>query len=85
MTKLEREQGRAIRAKCLDCSGGMRAEVRDCRMKDCPLWLFRGAGAGTDGGAADIVALKGARTAADQCVELVGQVEINEILREVRM
>lgn len=31
----------AIRKKCLDCSGGMRNEVRDCRIKDCPLYKYR--------------------------------------------
>lgn len=29
---------RAIRAKCLDCCGGMRNEVRDCKLQHCPLW-----------------------------------------------
>lgn len=32
---------RSIRAKCLDCCGGNRAEVRRCRIEDCPLWQFR--------------------------------------------
>ena len=32
---------KAIRNKCLDCSGGMRNEVRLCAMKSCPLWPFR--------------------------------------------
>ena len=32
---------RAIRIKCLDCSGGDRKSVIDCPMKNCPLWLFR--------------------------------------------
>lgn len=31
----------AIRAKCLDCSGGMRKEVTGCKLKDCPLWPYR--------------------------------------------
>ena len=31
----------AIRAKCLDCSGGNRAEVADCLVRSCPLWPFR--------------------------------------------
>lgn len=31
----------AIRAKCLDCSGECRAEVRRCPIAECPLWLFR--------------------------------------------
>ena len=31
----------AIQAKCLDCSGGNKAEVRDCLVKDCALYPFR--------------------------------------------
>lgn len=31
----------AIRAKCLDCSGGMRKEVHGCKITDCPLWPYR--------------------------------------------
>ena len=31
----------AIRRKCMDCSGNMRNEVRDCRIKDCPLYKYR--------------------------------------------
>lgn len=32
----------AIRAKCLECSGGSRKEAHGCRLRDCPLWPFRG-------------------------------------------
>ncbi len=32
---------KAIKAKCLDCCCGQREEVRECPMKDCPLWQFR--------------------------------------------
>jgi hypothetical protein len=32
---------RAIRRKCLDCSGGSRAEVRNCLVPDCALFPFR--------------------------------------------
>ena len=32
---------KAIRAKCLDCSCGMAKEVRQCPIKDCPLWPYR--------------------------------------------
>ena len=32
---------RAIRAKCIDCSGGNLAEVRRCEAVSCPLWPFR--------------------------------------------
>jgi hypothetical protein len=33
---------KAIRAKCLDCSGGNRAEVADCLVRTCALYAFRG-------------------------------------------
>jgi len=32
---------RAIRQNCLDCSNGSSYEVRECQIKDCPLWPFR--------------------------------------------
>lgn len=32
---------RAIRAKCIDCSGGNAAEARKCVAFRCPLWAFR--------------------------------------------
>ena len=32
---------RAIRAHCLACSGGMRNEVRGCRIRECALWPYR--------------------------------------------
>lgn len=32
---------RAIRRKCLDCSGNSTAEVADCLVRRCPLWPFR--------------------------------------------
>lgn len=32
---------KAIRLKCLDCSGGQCAEVRYCTISDCPLYVFR--------------------------------------------
>lgn len=39
----ERKQTRkqAILAKCLDCSGGIRGEVRKCTVTRCPLWPYR--------------------------------------------
>lgn len=36
-----RSPGRAIRAKCIDCSGGSTEEVKKCTVKDCPLYAFR--------------------------------------------
>lgn len=32
---------KAIRAKCLDCSGNNEAEIRKCVAETCPLWPFR--------------------------------------------
>ena len=32
---------RAIRKKCIDCSGGSPAEARRCEAVACPLWPFR--------------------------------------------
>jgi hypothetical protein len=32
---------KAIRAKCLDCSGGNATEVKLCTCQDCPLYPFR--------------------------------------------
>lgn len=37
----EGELQAAINAKCTECSGGMRGEIRDCRLKNCPLWAHR--------------------------------------------
>ena len=32
---------KAIRMKCLDCSGGSRNEAERCQVKDCALYPFR--------------------------------------------
>lgn len=32
---------KAIRAKCLDCSGGQYKEVRLCPVTSCALWPYR--------------------------------------------
>jgi hypothetical protein len=32
---------KAIRAKCIDCSGGNATEARKCVAYKCPLWPFR--------------------------------------------
>lgn len=32
---------KAVRAKCLDCSGGQPKEVRLCPCEGCPLWSYR--------------------------------------------
>jgi hypothetical protein len=32
---------KAIRAKCLDCSGMSAKEVRECEFTECPLYPFR--------------------------------------------
>ena len=31
----------AIRSKCLERSGGKTADVRDCQLEDCALFVFR--------------------------------------------
>lgn len=36
-----RNPGTAIRAHCIQCYGGMIAEVSRCPAESCPLWLFR--------------------------------------------
>ena len=37
----ELTRSQAIKFNCLDCYGGYTAEVRDCVIKTCPLWVFR--------------------------------------------
>lgn len=32
---------KAIRAKCLECCAGNKAEIRGCPLDDCALWSFR--------------------------------------------
>lgn len=32
---------KAIRKRCLDCSGFMPSEVRSCLLPECPLYMFR--------------------------------------------
>lgn len=32
---------KAIRAKCLDCSGGQKQEIKYCPIEQCPLFAFR--------------------------------------------
>jgi len=32
---------KAIRAKCLECSGGSYRDVRECLIPECPLYPFR--------------------------------------------
>ena len=32
---------KAIRANCIDCSGGTLKEVKDCVIHDCPLYPYR--------------------------------------------
>lgn len=34
-------RGSAIRAKCVECSGGALSEVRECPITKCALWPFR--------------------------------------------
>lgn len=37
----KRSRKKAVREKCIDCCGGVRAEVRKCPATNCPLWPFR--------------------------------------------
>ncbi len=32
---------KAIRAKCLDCSGSQPSQVRNCDISECPLYPYR--------------------------------------------
>ncbi len=32
---------KAIRLHCLDCSGGIYAEVRNCNCRTCALWVLK--------------------------------------------
>jgi len=32
---------KAIRAKCLDCSGNSKHEIKLCQIPDCPLFAYR--------------------------------------------
>ena len=41
MSKKPPSPVKAIRAKCLECSGGSPKEVRECLISDCALYPFR--------------------------------------------
>lgn len=41
MSEMPKTAMKAVRAKCVDCSGGNTAEVRRCQVFDCPLWSYR--------------------------------------------
>ena len=32
---------KAIRANCLECSGGRRSEIERCHLTECSLWPYR--------------------------------------------
>ena len=38
---MEQSPLKAIRAKCLDCTCGQTIEVKNCQIKQCPLWEYR--------------------------------------------
>lgn len=38
---MEKSPLKAIRAKCLDCCCGQASEVKNCQIKQCPLWEYR--------------------------------------------
>lgn len=81
-----REYERAMRAKCLDCCGGMRSEVRGCGITTCPLWPYRGAGSADGGGGAASASAGGRagslRRVAGDGAELAGQMDLSEALME---
>lgn len=31
----------ALKAKCIECAGFVRAEVAECTVECCPLWVYR--------------------------------------------
>lgn len=32
---------KSIRAKCKDCTNNQFLEIKECALKDCPLWPYR--------------------------------------------
>lgn len=38
---MEKSPLKAIRSKCLDCTCGQAGEVKNCQIKQCPLWKYR--------------------------------------------
>ena len=38
---MKKTKQKAIRAKCIDCCCGQKAEVKLCEIKSCPLWWYR--------------------------------------------
>ena len=32
---------KSIRAKCLDCSCGQAKEIKECPIRNCPIWPYR--------------------------------------------
>lgn len=32
---------KAIRAKCMDCTNSQFVEIKECKIKNCPLWEYR--------------------------------------------
>lgn len=34
-------RAQAIRSKCLDCCCNYAIEVKNCEIKNCPLWIYR--------------------------------------------
>lgn len=60
--RLTRKQ--AIREKCIDCSGGNKAEVRRCPATKCALWPYRMG--------AEVTTAAGAETREKQGAEIGG-------------
>jgi len=63
---------RCMRAFCLDCTGGSKADVRDCSYTDCPLFPYRMGKRPPRGTAA-----RPLKTIRKQCIECMnGQVSL---------
>ena len=58
----------AVRAYCLQCSGGSRREVEDCRLRQCPLYPYRSCKA------------MAVPTAKSKPTQIVGQMDIADFL-----
>ena len=62
---------RAVRAYCVECSGGSRRDVETCSRIDCPLYPYRNRSA----------VAKSTAAAKPAPIQLAGQMHVNDILR----
>jgi hypothetical protein len=68
---------KAIRQHCIDCSGGSRAEVRNCSITDCSLHAFR---FGYNPKRKGLGRIQNFYIPDDEPISNIGQVEIEENL-----